>query len=103
MTTDPKKLLDHMVEKPEIYFGYREGYLRELSAFDLGYGICSGVDQMTMGYKKSILPADLVSYICDRIPIGSGGSPSWNGRIEDATENESDAWNLFVELYSQYV
>lgn len=80
-----------------MYFGNRPGYVREITAFIFGTDLAAGRLQhglpMVDGFAE---------YVCARLSDCDGQHPAWSSRIENATATETEAWRLFVELWTQY-
>jgi len=84
-----------------MYFGTREGYLRDIVAFDLGVRSESGWDEFSISHRHSSIPDTFTSFVCSRLEETEGG-PSWSARIEAQSASESDAWALFIRLWNEY-
>lgn len=93
--------LQSMIDRPAMYFGTREGYLRDIVAFDLGVRFESGWDESTMEHRHSSVPPGFASFVCSRLTEADGG-PSWSARIDAHSASERDAWSLFLRLWTEY-
>jgi hypothetical protein len=96
------ELFDSIVTRPAIYFGNREGYLRELVAMDFGYSLHSGFDETGMSHNDSLIPPPFVQFVCSRYEPDPVRGPSWSARIEGQSIDEHDAWRLFCALWEQF-
>lgn len=94
-------VLQSVIDRPAMYFGTREGYLRDIVAFDLGVRFESGWDQTAMEHRHSSVPTGFISFVCSRLAEADGG-PSWSARIEGHSASERDAWSLFLSLWTEY-
>ena len=93
--------LQSMIDRPSMYFGTREGYLRDIVAFDLGVRFESGWDESSMEHRHTLVPPGFASFVCSRLEETANG-PSWSARIEAHSAYESDAWSLFLRLWTDY-
>ena len=94
-------LLQNMIDRPAMYFGRRDGYLREVAAFDLGMSVESGWDESRMSHRHYLIPREFCSFLCAKLPEGDGG-PSWTARIEDSSESDEEAWRLLCAMWEDF-
>lgn len=94
-------LLQNMIDRPVMYFGRRDGYLREIAAFDLGMSLESGWDESRMSHCHHLIPPEFCSFLCAKLREGDGG-PSWMARIEDNSDSEEEAWRLFCVMWEDF-
>ena len=91
------RVVDSIALRPAMYFGNRDGYLREFGAFVLGADFATG--SFTSG---GMLPRDFVNLVCSRLSDGDSKDPSWQARIESSSSDPVDAWHTFTRLWAEY-
>ena len=94
-------LLQNMIDRPAMYFGRHDGYLREIAAFDLGMSLESGWDESRMRHRHHLILPEFCSFLCAKLPEGESG-PSWMARIEDSSDSEAEAWRLFCVMWEDF-
>ena len=96
--TSRSEFINALVQRPALYFGTRSGYIREIVGFEVGTVYAA----LPFASSEPAIPSLFIEFICSRVPIGHSKSPSWNSRIEDSTNTEKEAWDLFVLLWKEY-
>ena len=91
------RVVDSIALRPAIYFGNRDGHLREFGAFVLGADFAAG--PLPSG---SMLPSEFIDLVCSRLSDCDGQHPSWQARIENCSDSPADAWRKFTSLWSEY-
>jgi hypothetical protein len=92
MTTKP--LLQTIVKKPAMFFGNRDGYLRDIEAFDIGYATA-------LQAKHCFIPVAFKDYIIETLSPDNPGA-TWFGLIRDHASGEKAEWDLFKQLWMEY-
>lgn len=87
-------LLQKIVEKPAMYFGNRDGYLRDIEAFDIGFATA------TEG-KHCFIPVAFKEYIIKTLAPNNSGA-TWFSLIREHATGEKAQWDLFRHLWMHY-
>jgi hypothetical protein len=93
MDTNP--LFRIIVEKPALYFGNRDGYLRDVVAFDIGYATA-------VECKRCAIPVAFQQYIIDTLAPDDPGTSQWFKLIRERATGEKAEWDLFKTLWRDY-
>ena len=96
--------LQYFLKKPALYFGNREGYLRDIEALDAGYRL--GItDTMAAGSAKpqGLIPEAFADFVVQRLPPSETGAVHWAARIRSQAHGEREEWELFLKLYNEYL
>ena len=88
-------LLQTIVEKPAMYFGNRDGYLRDIEAFDIGYATAAEA-------KRCFIPFAFKEYIIDTLAPNNPSGSTWFTLIREHATGEKEEWDLFKRLWSDY-
>jgi hypothetical protein len=88
-------LLRAVVEMPSMYFGNRDGYLRDIEAFDVGYATAAEA-------KRCFIPVAFKEYIIDTLAPNNLRGSTWNSLIREHANGEKAEWDLFKRLWMDY-
>lgn len=97
-------LLKCFVDRPALYFGNREGYLREIEALAAGYMLglrnCPG---QTIDTPANLIPDSFIAMVNSSLPPGENGATGWTHRIRGQAPGERAEWELFKRLFEDYL
>ena len=96
------EVIDNLIARPAMYFGERQGYLREVVAMDLGYSIHAGFDEERMDFKETLIPRAFVNLVCSRFEMVGTDNSAWSARIDARSGGEVEAWQLFCALWTEF-
>jgi hypothetical protein len=88
-------LLQNIVEKPAMYFGNRNGYLRDIEACDIGY--TAATDR-----KACLIPVEFKEYILHKLAPNNPKGLTWIFLIREQALGERAEWDLFKRLWKEY-
>ena len=77
-----------------MYFGNRDGYLRDIEAFDIGYATAAEA-------KRCFIPVSFKKYIIETLAPNNPGA-TWFSLIREQAAGEKAEWDLFRRLWMDY-
>jgi hypothetical protein len=77
-----------------MYFGNRDGYLRDIQAFDTGYA-------SAFEPPRSFIPVAFKEYIIETLAPNNPGA-TWFTLIRKHATGEKAEWDLFKRLWTDY-
>lgn len=77
-----------------MYFGNRDGYLRDFLAFDIGYANAAEL-------KRFFIPLEFKEYIIKTLAPDNPGAV-WFSLIREHAIGEKAEWDLFKRLWVDY-
>jgi len=90
MTTNPL-----LIERPAMYFGNQDGYLRDILAFDIGYTTATQI-------AHCFIPIPFKQYIIDTLAPNNPRGLTWFTLIKEHASGEKAEWDLFKRLWRDY-
>jgi hypothetical protein len=96
MKTDSQicQIIQQIVEKPAIYFGNRDGYVRDVEALDIGYA---------MGTESNcLIPVKFKEFIIESLAPNNPRGDTWFTLIRKNAIGEKAEWELFERLWKDY-
>lgn len=84
-----------MIEKPAMYFGNRDGYLRDMEAFDTGFSTATET-------KRCFIPVEFKEYIIGTLAPNNPRGSTWFSLIREHAKGEKAEWDLFKRLWMDY-
>jgi hypothetical protein len=88
-------LLQQIIEKPALYFGNRDGYLRDIEAFDIGYATAAEC-------KHCFIPVAFKQHIIDTLAPNNPKGSTWFRLIREHATGEKAEGDLFKLLWKDY-